>query len=306
MSEQKPTESAEVAQKNIQYEDRIVLFMDILGFKNLVKKSETEDCKFTKMCSAVDFLFDTSKGVPRTPSQFIRELKIKVAENKAMKIDNHVFDDFQYTHFSDSLIISYIYKNNTFKDSFSCFTNTIADIGDHLLKAGLSVRGGVAAGKLFHKGSIVIGPAFVEAYEIESTISKNPRILLSDKLLAIVQNHFNDPSDFLHENFHRYEDGHVGFDQLSYINMKLNRANSIGNVFEELEEIRAYIVASLDESFTNQSVHEKYKWLRNQFNKIARKYKNAINIICDENHLIETKCLTFEEVDKLENTGEYR
>jgi hypothetical protein len=46
---------------------------------------------------------------------------------------------------------------------------------------GILVRGGLAKGMLHHRGNVVFGPALLDAYALESTIAKFPRILIDRK-----------------------------------------------------------------------------------------------------------------------------
>src|SRR5712672_2824370 len=48
-----------------------------------------------------------------------------------------------------------------------------------LLSSGLLTRGAVAKGKLHHDNPVMFGPAFLEAYHIETTIAKYPQVVLS-------------------------------------------------------------------------------------------------------------------------------
>jgi len=48
-----------------------------------------------------------------------------------------------------------------------------------LLTNGLLIRGAIAKGPLHHVGSVMFGPAFLDAYRIERDIAKYPRIILS-------------------------------------------------------------------------------------------------------------------------------
>jgi hypothetical protein len=54
-----------------------------------------------------------------------------------------------------------------------------------LLQVDILVRGGIAIGKLHHDDAVVFGPALIEAYQLERTCAKYPRVLLSDRALAV-------------------------------------------------------------------------------------------------------------------------
>ena len=54
-----------------------------------------------------------------------------------------------------------------------------ARVFSQAITIGCLVRGGIAIGKMHHEGGVAFGPAFVEAYELESQFANTPRIILS-------------------------------------------------------------------------------------------------------------------------------
>jgi hypothetical protein len=53
-----------------------------------------------------------------------------------------------------------------------------------LIQRGISVRGAISSGKLFHNEAIVFGPALVEAVELEK-LAMYPRVILSREILTM-------------------------------------------------------------------------------------------------------------------------
>lgn len=54
----------------------------------------------------------------------------------------------------------------------------------HLRDFGILCRGGVAVGDCFHGPNMIVGPALVEAYQLECT-ADTPRIAVSDEVVAL-------------------------------------------------------------------------------------------------------------------------
>lgn len=54
-------------------------------------------------------------------------------------------------------------------------------VGHSLLREAFLPRGGLAIGRLHHRGSIILGPALVHAYDLERTVAKYPRIVVEDE-----------------------------------------------------------------------------------------------------------------------------
>lgn len=60
----------------------------------------------------------------------------------------------------------------------------VSEIMCLLLKQGFALRGGIAAGKLFHQDHVVFGPALIRAYDIEQGEAKFARVLVDPSALA--------------------------------------------------------------------------------------------------------------------------
>ncbi|MFI2133040.1 hypothetical protein ACH434_23775 [Lysinibacillus fusiformis] len=143
------------------YGQYMVAFIDILGFRNIVQKSENEIEYFKKILHA---------------TQIIEHL---VGYNDEKQKNKERF--VEMVQFSDSLVISMPYNG------IYTLRKIIMDL-DLVQKiiardVGIMLRGGLTYGKLYHKGNISFGPAFVDAYQLESKVAKTPRIIIDPKLL---------------------------------------------------------------------------------------------------------------------------
>ena len=185
---------------NLDYEERLVAFIDILGFKNIIEDS-TKDPSILKNLSEV---FNRMK--------YDRDERYK----------EHGLDDtFQrrMTFFSDCAVISY----GLHKFSMRQLLFDLTTIAFNLAGLGYLLRGGVTIGKLYHDDDIVLGPALVEAYTLESKIAINPRIILGNGVLDTYYEKVEDSigkffviNDYLQED----EDGYSFVDYLQNKTMK--------------------------------------------------------------------------------------
>lgn len=92
----------------IKYERRIVAFIDILGFKEIVKQSEQDTTKIELLYSVLDFL----KGWETSDKW---DLKFVEIEEDAQKkgVDNFdIRGKTNTTSFSDSIVVSVKVDNN--------------------------------------------------------------------------------------------------------------------------------------------------------------------------------------------------
>lgn len=208
-----------------KYENRIVLFLDILGFRNLIDNSIQDNDVFNSIYQAI--------------------YEINTYENKSGKISSR-----EVTTFSDSIVISYPIDNSVLRRIFQ----EIRDIVLVLIKYGFVCRGGVGVGELYHKGSVVFGPAMVKAYELESQYAKVPRVIISNE-------------DIERFNLNRIEwDLSVDEDGFTYFNIFNFYYSESGQMMhisqfikEKLEEIISVNINNPD-----KNVRNKYIWLSNK------------------------------------------
>ena len=93
---------------------------------------------------------------------------------------------------SDSMIISIRY------DQPASVFHVLFDLL-HLcataIRCGILLRVGIVTGLVCHDGKKLFGPAMNNAYHLESTVSKYPRIILSEEIIQIGQQYHNDTND---------------------------------------------------------------------------------------------------------------
>jgi len=140
-----------------QYEDRLVAFIDILGFKDLVADTETDARKLQHLTAALDGLYN------------------RIWQWEA----DGSYSSFAFTQFSDSIVISALADST---DSFEMLQQLLLGVMELVDDYDILVRGGIARGQLIHDRAMVVGPAMVEAYRLESKEAIYPRIII-DKVL---------------------------------------------------------------------------------------------------------------------------
>lgn len=280
--------------KPLQYEDRIVAFIDILGFSDLVQETDNDDGKLRKVLSALQIINMQER-------------------NDAFNVINRMMENtplIKYACFSDSITVSIpCGTKENICATFSTLMCSITELGYDLATFGVFVRGGISVGKFLHTDTgIVVGPPLIEAYNLENKVAKNARIILSNKLISQMSN-YNIDMDFLYyKNLERYEDGCVGFDQFLHADLRLKELskqplNQYTFELDSIESIRSHVVKGLDKYSELPDVYAKYKWLRERFNTVAVKCKGYVHPICDETHLRMAKCLSFREIDQKEGTA---
>ena len=232
------------------YEQRLVLFLDFLGFKELVERTVAEPAFLPKLVGAMEIVGGIGKD------------------------DIELLKSQQITQFSDSIVISYHI------DETSAVFWLLADIAlgvVSLAENGFLVRGALTVGELYHSDRHVVGPAMVEAYRLESQVANVPRVIIDEKVIAVARRSRSDmhtpkdEEDYVRAFMTKDADGLHYFDYVSWksvIDVTGGEGDGYG-VY--LWEIGKLVKAGL--SHTDPHVQEKYLWLHLQ-------YVTAIELVC--------------------------
>lgn len=256
-----------LTKKELKYERRLIAFIDILGFKDIVKQSETDTSKIELIYSVLEYLKDWEKTEKW-------DLKFVEIEESAQYKGVNNFDlrgKTNTTTFSDSIVVSVKVDDNVNEMASTLIVN-LAYIGTVLLEKGILFRGGLTIGNIIHvDNGTVFGQGLIDAFMLETRSAKYPRIVLSDKLL----NELNYPIETkrnsypYHQYLDRYDDGCVGFHQLIYYQVIESWTEMTPELLtESLSKVRKVIINGLDSSFEKPEVFEKFKWLKEQYNKL--------------------------------------
>lgn len=230
------------------YSQRVVAFMDILGFKDLVT-NVNENNKLFKLMNYLKWLNKSNY------EGFLKECDIGK----------------EVTVFSDSIVISY--DINDVKGSVFYILLDIIHIQLDLASLGILVRGGVSIGSLYHKEEVIFGPAMIKAYDLESKYANYPRIIVDEELLKYA---YQNPSpqhtgeielDYMMSVLDKDEDDYFYTDFLSQ-SEELDNPEDITLIINKLNNL-------ISKGLKNEieSVRKKYEWLEYYINKQKNKDK---------------------------------
>ena len=227
----------------VKYENRIVCFIDILGFSSIIKSTVSKE----KKTEAQKVLDDVCNAL-----EFLRSYSDKMAEYK-----------ISTTQFSDSIVISFPWNRDNWH-LLSIF-RTIKYIQVALLyRFHLLLRGGIVIGEIVHTDRLLVGPAMINAYALESKCANSPRIVLDPKVVyrynilksnAKKDGHI-EPEDVIHKD---YDDTSY----IDYFNVK------VGEIFTSETEVQKYFKLLCQLIANNvyspdMSIRMKYLWMRNK------------------------------------------
>lgn len=219
---------------NFRYEDRLVLFLDILGFKTHIAQSIQDHEVFDNIYQTIEKIHTYQDKFGRFPSR-------------------------EVTSFSDSIVISYPIHASSLRRIFQ----EIRDIVLILLEFGFVCRGGVGIGELYHKGSVVFGPAMVEAYELESKHANFPRVIIRKE--DIDKYNLN----LLEYDLKEDDDGYYYFNIFNFFYSESGEMMYISQFIKN----RLEVIIKENISNTDTRIRAKYEWLSNKLNQgLKRKF----------------------------------
>ncbi|QXJ49273.1 hypothetical protein KIV12_05715 [Bacillus altitudinis] len=214
-------------EENKQYEHRYIVFIDILGFKNFVEESEENEDQLKNIHEALNYI----SRIKRENDEGTLSLKDMGKE---------------VTVFSDSIVISMPVSNNS---EGWILLNEVIFLQINLMNLGICIRGGMTAGKLYHKENIVFGPAMNEAYNLESNCAIYPRVIVSSNYLETVYRYGNPLPEIEHDYYKDYldllkedQDGNFYVD---FLNQELN-VDGREEYLNFLEKTKNSIIQNLD------------------------------------------------------------
>ncbi len=149
--------------QNIEFENRAVAFVDVLGFKSAVNEAEQSANKLHELKQLIDVL---ENSVPRLDGTVDKSVPRELIP--------------KYIYISDSIILSAPLTSNKMSNyrGLSILVMRIIQLSHILLSKGYLLRGGVSVGPVWHTDSNIVGSAYQEAYKIE-TKTLVPRVELS-------------------------------------------------------------------------------------------------------------------------------
>jgi len=235
------------------YEERVIAFLDILGFKKIIEETETETKKFEDL---LDVLKRIKEGVEQ------------------LKTGKYNPTDIRMSTFSDSIIIS-----AKITEHMDAFVQQLLMTNIWLLEQGCFVRGGVDYGKVYHNENMIFGPAFIKAYELEKS-ADYPRILFSKE--AIKKLHHNKQPNskiavsITHSYFKRDCDGLCYLDYFNYAN---NAEEGYAKFICNLEKMMDKNIAS---NLDDVGVIKKMDWIKNKIQLCNKNQEQKQNLTLDD------------------------
>jgi hypothetical protein len=229
----------------LKYETYAVCFLDILGFRDLVKAP-------SNLAIAVDHVKDFKK------------------HSESLLFPDHLPEE--RIQISDSIIIWS--KVESLSQSFLFLARTCLRILI-LHSSGIYTRGAISYGDHFFSEGILVSPALIEAYDLETKACRDPRCIVSPSFLKTMSAFKEDEVDrgfsrsSLFELMCRNDDGHYAVDYLNVLVQGFKLAElpiDKAVVGDALDLHRLFLEKKLAAE-SRADVRSKLVWLANYHNK---------------------------------------
>ena len=248
-----------------KYEERIVAFIDILGFSNTIKKTVNSGEELNNLGSALTYVHDYFNSV---------------------RVDYEDPSILQLSQFSDSIVISVEMQHSL---EMTAIFKHLKMIQVNLLYRDILLRGGIVKGKLIHTDDLLLGPGMINAYNLESKCALHPRIVIDPKVLwqfgRINGTKVNEKlrlKDFDYEkSFAKETDGTYYIDYFNDIEFYLDYGGDEKDYFKLLCNLIKEHIDSED-----ISIRVKYLWLREKLkaSQYFKEYKSIYKEIVTDRH----------------------
>ncbi len=225
-----------------EYEDRFVVFLDILGMRSKLK-----ELSYTDMIKA----YNTIESV------------FRLYDNMGIVSAGKFTDYTNITIMSDSIVISHPAKND---QSFASIVGFSLCMMQTILFSISRVepvffRGGISRGLLYHDNLCVFGPALVSAYELEKNHANNMRVIADESITTskLYKNYLlKNPGIFIKDN-----------DGYPFLNFLLN-PNGAQTMRTDLKQFVRSKIAELTECHDEDSekLLSKMKWCNHYLKNI--------------------------------------
>lgn len=219
-------------ESDIDYEDRAVAFIDILGWCAAVEASVTNTELRKRLHNAVSALGEIVK---------------KDANDDTFDCPSQD----RVSQFSDSVIVSVPFEQ---PEDLLRLVRQIAHYQQMMVMSGFPSRGGITVGPMFHEGSLAFGPALNAAYHLESSKALYPRVLIDSSLAE----HIESAAKKLpkHWPFVRMDsDGYYFPDYLTMFAMSESASAQISKMIQ----------TRIEEFGEDQRTLPKYQWLKDKW-----------------------------------------
>jgi hypothetical protein len=230
------------------YEDRYCAFVDILGFRDLIKSLDKGDLTFQRLRHLLQQVHDPFQG-PEIPFGDSGLRAQSISDAVALSVNPTPYG-LQHLFF------------------------VLSELSLGLLFEGYLIRGAIVRGPLYHDDKMVFGRALVDAYLLENNVVRFPRIMVTRQVyLDATQGSL---AKILTPYLRQDADGPYFLHVLRQMEVDINRELQTNPDVDpaENEQLAYYTIAggrlksSLSASVDDPRIFEKLQWFARYWNSM--------------------------------------
>lgn len=231
-----------------QYTKYYVAYLDILGFKNLIDKTNST-------CQSILKIYKSFELLHRLHKETFNSKQVDKQVNMKVMSDSICFYIEYNRPNALSSLISYC----------TLFQYNLLTLPTSFLPQPIFIRGGIALGEMFIEDDIVFGPALIKAYLLEKNNAQFPRIIILRETLEHGKERASaDDISLLEKLTFRDDDAFYTLDYFALFYLLENDEKNIKNVKAEISQ---YLDTTEDES-----IRKKYLYVDKKLRDAEKKY----------------------------------
>jgi hypothetical protein len=254
------------------YQNRVVVFLDVLGFQEKLYQFEKEAEILLEQERNNDYE-NLDKG------QLLHSIKANEFINTFLdaisKVDKNKFN---YYLFSDNICITV--NHDTDNSILIELLMVISDLFYSFAQKGYFLRGGIDYGKFIDQQTIALGVPLITAYKLETNVAVYPRIVISENFKKIFDEYtmskkHETSSEIFIKSFI------LTSCEVNYLNvfLKILNTDDKENFFLNIHKS---IIDNLEENKQKERIYIKYDWLASEFNKFIKFYTSELAFINED------------------------
>ncbi len=251
----------------------VIAFVDILGFVDLIAISEKNNTQ-NQLLQKIHHALSTSRGWLEDNVEGVAQLK------KIIPKDIYVLKAF-----TDNIVMGWPIRRDGEVELGSAIMK-LADFQFTMSLEGFFVRGGIAIGDAYIDDVTVFGSALSQAYNAESRLARDPRIVLAKSAADAVKQHL----EYYGNPLHAPQTKELLCDAdgqwfVNYLQCVLYVAEDYGPFYDEFSRHKQAVEAKLMEFRSVPPIFAKYAWVagyHNYFCDLNPRYFSAEHKIAPE------------------------
>lgn len=238
-------------------------YFDILGFSEKIKENDLE-------------FFDNYLELIEEQINYIHQ--------------NNKFERFELKVFTDNFVIGQPWYDYDGESELGNLFDFLSRIQFQLAISNIFLKGAISLSNLYMDEHVVIGPALIEAYELETKKSIYPRIILSEDVIKTVSTHLGyygkldyapQAKEYLVDIDGQYFVNYL-YHTIQYIWPDINDA-TVKESIELLLKHKSAVENNLSTHSDNFKVFDKYRWVARYHNYFCNSFLGNLskNILTD-------------------------